>query len=80
MVTSWPVLAFQYLLKAALNSTYNSRVGSYETFNKLTLWAEARVDKPALARTNALRRRLMNRRFVFIKTSEMHLKNKMSEF
>ena len=40
----------------------------------------ARHTAQVLAKTHALRRRLMNRRFVFIKTSEMHLKNKMSEF
>src|SRR5438045_625775 len=56
MVTSWPVLPFQYLAKAWLNSTYNSRVGSYDTLSSVTgalaacCCANAPVATPAPAR------------------------------
>jgi hypothetical protein len=44
MVTSCPVLAFQCFVKAALYSTYSSRVGSYDTLSSVTgafAWANA---------------------------------------
>jgi hypothetical protein len=69
MVTSCPVLPFQYLAKAALNSTYSSRVGSYDTFSRVTGagWANAlaphraKAGVVAAARGNLIksRRRLM---------------------
>src|SRR5262245_50024317 len=38
-VTSSPVLPFQYFANAALYSTYNSRVGSYDALSNVTSFA-----------------------------------------
>src|SRR2546421_64668 len=39
MVMVSPAFSFQYLVKATLNSSYSSRVGSYETFKSLMSFA-----------------------------------------
>src|SRR5437763_1748596 len=67
METSCPVLAFQYFTKAALKSTYSSRVGSYETFSSCSGCAmdgrPVRPSTPAAAMARGIliksRRRLM---------------------
>src|SRR4051812_40296115 len=64
-VTSCPVFAFHAFAKAWLNSTYSSRVGSYDTLSSVTGFccATARDSVPARARARGIliksRRRLM---------------------
>src|SRR5690606_11629022 len=45
----WPVFPCQYPAKAALNSTYSSRVGSYETFSSVRVSAPAPPPDPQAA-------------------------------
>src|SRR5262249_21606153 len=53
IVTVWPVFAFEYLTNAALNSWYNSRVGSYDTFNSVCAQADVPNAASAAPKTSA---------------------------